>query len=69
VPDDIEHVLHLKGDFAILKSAIKRCAKVRADIVLKINNIHLFLGISVGEYFLCWPSSLANKNISVHSSL
>jgi hypothetical protein len=37
VPDDIEHVLHLKGDYAILKSAITRCIKVRADMMITEN--------------------------------
>jgi hypothetical protein len=38
VPGDIEHVLHLKGDFAILNSAIKRCVKVRADMMMITEN-------------------------------
>jgi hypothetical protein len=37
VPGDVEDVLHLKGDFAILNSAIKRCVKVRAHMAITEN--------------------------------
>ena len=43
VPDDIEDILHFRGDFARLNSAIKKCVRVRADIMItRINNINLF---------------------------
>jgi hypothetical protein len=37
VPGDIEYALHLKGDFAVLDSAIGRCVKVRADMMITEN--------------------------------
>ena len=38
VSGDVEDVLHFKGDFAILSSAIKRCGKVSRYCMMTTEN-------------------------------